>query len=96
MLKVCGKHSFSGISIDSINKIFSALKANGASVQGNNPWKVDTNKHGVVLWGSWDEPTSTLLIGVKDKALLVPCSKIWDTVVPLILAIRDSEQSSIV
>lgn len=92
MLKECGQHSFSKITIHSINKILNALQASGARIRGNNPWNVDTNKHGVILMGSWDEKSSTLLVGVKDKDLLVPCTKIWDTVVPLILTIRDSEQ----
>ena len=96
MVKECGKHSFSNITKTMIDKIFNALRANGAIVVGANPWKVDTNKHGVMLYGIWDQEKMILLISVLDKDFFVPCDKIWEVIVPTVLNIRDSEKPPIV
>lgn len=53
-------------------------------VSGNNPWDIDTHKHGVKLQGTWDQQSSTLSVIVTDKDWYVPCSKIWETIDSLI------------
>ncbi len=80
----CGKHCYPQIDKVKIDKILEALKENGCTVTGSNPWNVDTHKHGIKLQGTWDEKTSTLCIIVTDKDWYVPCSKIWDYIDPLI------------
>ena len=87
----CGAHHYAGITQEKIDAIIAALKKNGATVSGDNPWNVDTHKYGVKLQGSWVETTSTLTIIVTDKDFYVPCSKIWDTIDPLIHHIQSIE-----
>jgi hypothetical protein len=92
----CGVHKYANITQAKIDKMLEVLKSKGYNVKGNNPWTIDTKSHGVVLQGSWDESTSTLSIIVLDKDWYVPCSKIWDTVDPLIgnlstLSLDDNE-----
>lgn len=80
MLKECGQHSFSRITKPLINKILNSLKANGAIVRGNNPWRVDTNNHGVILDGSWNEEKSTLFVRVRAQIFLcraLKFGKLW-------------------
>lgn len=80
----CGTHTYPNIDQVRINAILAALRQSGSTVTGNNPWNVDTHNHGVKLQGSWNQGTSVLSIIVTDKAWYVPCSKIWDTIDPLI------------
>lgn len=80
----CGVHHYANISQAKIDKILDALKDNGADISGNNPWNVDTNKFGIKLQGTWDSSSQSLSIIVTGKDFFVPCSKIWDTIDPLI------------
>ncbi len=80
----CGVHHYANISQAKIDKILQALKDNGSTVSGNNPWDVNTNKFGIKLQGSWNASSQVLSIIVTDKDFFVPCSKIWDTIDPLI------------
>ena len=80
----CGEHHYANINKEKIDAILKALKKSGAHITGNNPWDVDTKSHGVKLRGTWNEEKSTLAIIVTDKDFYVPCSKIWDTIDPLI------------
>jgi len=80
----CGEHHYGNITKVKIDAIMAALKKSGSTVTGNNPWDVDTHNNGVKLRGTWDQATSTLSIIITDKNFYVPCSKIWDTIDPLI------------
>ena len=80
----CGVHHYKNIDQAKIDAILKALKDNGATVTGNNPWNVDTHNHGVKLQGTWDQQASTLSIIVTAKDFYVPCSRIWDNIDPLI------------
>ncbi len=80
----CGVHTYDNITKPKIGEILEKLQANGATIQGNNPWHVDVNKHNIKLQGNWDEERSSLSIIVTDKNFIVPCSKIWNTIDPLI------------
>jgi hypothetical protein len=80
----CGTHSYGNIDQTKIDAIITQLKSNGATVSGNNPWDVDTRNHGVKLQGAWSKKTSKLSVAVIDRNWYVPCTKIWDTVDPLI------------
>ena len=87
----CEEQRFSKITKSKIQLILNTLRSNGAEVTGSNPWQVDTNKHGVILQGNWDEEKASLLVTVLDKSFFVPCSKIWDAIVPLIVNIANME-----
>jgi hypothetical protein len=81
---LCGEHHYANITQAKIDAIMDALKKNGATITGNNPWDVDTHNNGVKLRGTWNSANLTLSIIVTDKNWYVPCSKIWDTIDPLI------------
>lgn len=85
----CGAHHYGNIDQTKVDGIIGQLKKQGATVTGNNPWDVDTHNHGVKLRGSWDKATSTLTIIVTAKNWYVPCSKIWETIDPLIHHIQE-------
>lgn len=80
----CGVHHYANITQEKIHAILEALKNDGAVISGSNPWTVDTHKHGVKLQGTWDDSGATLTVIVTNKNFVVPCSKIWETIDPLI------------
>jgi hypothetical protein len=80
----CGEHHYANITQVKINAIMDALRKNGATITGNNPWDVDTHNNGIKLRGTWNSSNLTLSIIVTDKNFYVPCSKIWETIDPLI------------
>ena len=75
----CGIHKYPGYSKSKIDAVLAALRANGATVSGDNPWSVDTRKHGVKLSGAWDAASSELRVTVADKNFYVSCDKVWET-----------------
>ena len=95
MSSLCGEHHYGNITKPKIDQIIDQLKKNGATVSGNNPWDVDTHNHGIKLQGTWDESSSTLTIIVTAKNFYVPCSKIWDTIDPLINHISGLKDSDL-
>ena len=84
MESLCGEHHYGNITKAKIGQILDALKKSGATITGNNPWDVDVHQHGIKLKGVWDETHQSLTISVTAKNFYVPCSKIWDTIDPLI------------
>ena len=86
----CGVHTYPNITQQKMDLILAALKKDGASVSGNNPWSVDTHKFGVKLQGSWNTSTQVLSIIVTSKDFFVPCSQIWDSIDPLLKGISNS------
>lgn len=80
----CGVHTYANITQGKINEMLTELNNQGATVSGSNPWTINTNKYSIVLQGTWDESTSTLSVIVTGKSWLVPCSKIWGFIDPLI------------
>jgi hypothetical protein len=94
MSSLCGEHNYGNITKVKIDEILKALKDKGALISGDNPWDVDVQNNGVKLRGTWNESTSTLSIIVTGKNFYVPCSKIWETIDPLInhiSSLNDSE-----
>lgn len=74
----CGVRTYDRVDQQKIDAILAALRRGGAAVTGNNPWDVDTHKHGIKLRGTWSPSTLSLI--VTDKAFYVPCGKIWDEI----------------
>lgn len=93
---LCGEHNYANINKEKIDAIIKALKENGATVTGNNPWVVDPHQHGIKLQGTWDQAASNLSIIVIAKNWYVPCSKIWDYIDPLIEHINDLDTKELV
>lgn len=73
-------HNYKNIDQLKVNEIIEALKNNGATISGNNPWNVDLHSHGVKLQGSWNSAGNTMTIAVTDKSWYVPCSAIWSKI----------------
>lgn len=88
----CGEHYYENITHVKIDQIIDALKKNGSTVSGNNPWDVDTNKFGIKLRGTWNEGSSTLILIVTDKDFYIPCAKIWETIDPMIQSISSLQE----
>ena len=86
----CGVQTYPNITQVKMDIILNALKNEGASVVGNNPWFVDTHKFGVQLRGSWDANSETLSIIVTEKNFLVPCAQIWKSIDPLLQGVSNS------
>lgn len=92
----CGAHHYANITQEKITRMLDELKKQGFKVSGNNPWTIDTNKFGIVLQGTWNEATSTLTIIVTAKSFLVPCSRIWAEIDPLINGLTGMEAHEMV
>ncbi|OGR03229.1 MAG: hypothetical protein A2511_06575 [Deltaproteobacteria bacterium RIFOXYD12_FULL_50_9] len=74
----CGTHYYENLTKEKIDLIINALKNDGATVIGNNPWDADTVKSGVKLRGEYNETTMTLAVTVTDRDWYVPCSMVWE------------------
>jgi hypothetical protein len=85
-----GTHNYDSIKRSQVDEIFNALISHGSRVSGNNPWEIDTDKHGVRLRGEWDETTLVLSITVLDAAWYVPREAVWGKIDSLIRHLRNS------
>ncbi len=71
-----------------VDVILKALIDHGSLVLGDNPWNVDTRRHGVLLRGEWVEVASVLSITVTDADWYVPQEKIWENIDSLMQAVH--------
>ena len=88
-MRNCGIRIYDNIDRAKVNAILKALIEDGSLVLGNNPWNVDTQKHGVLLLGEWDEEASILSITVTDADWYVPREKIWENIDSLMQAVHN-------
>jgi hypothetical protein len=86
----CGAKHYGGIDEQKMNQVVETLRENGNTVSGGNPYTVDTGQFGIKLKGTWDEGGQSLTVIVTDKAMLVPCGKIWDKIDPLLRKLASS------
>jgi hypothetical protein len=82
-------HTYGNISREKVGAILDALAGDGALVTGDNPWTIDTRKHGVVLRGEWSEASSTLAVTVAAAAWYVSRGAIWETLDPLLRRLEE-------
>jgi hypothetical protein len=75
-----GTRSYENINRAKMETIINTLTAHGSIMTGNNPWSIDTRKHGVRLQGDWNEQTSTLDITVTDADWYVPSKTLWENI----------------
>ncbi len=87
-MRNCGNHIYDNIDRAKVDAILKALIDHGSLVRGDNPWNVDTGKHGVLLLGEWDELASKLKITVTDANWYVPSGKIWENIDSLMQAVH--------
>lgn len=85
-----GTHSYGNVSRTRVDAILDELIAHGSLVTGNNPWIVDTKKHGVLLKGEWSEATLTLAITVTNADWYVTRKAVWENIDSLMRHIHDA------
>lgn len=83
-----GIHYYENIGMYQVGEMLRALRENGATVAGTNPWEVNTHQHGVRLRGKFHEATSKLEVAVIDRAWYVSFSMIWQKIDGLMSEIR--------
>lgn len=84
-----GTHNYENISRIKVNAILDELISHGFLVTGNNPWIIDTKKHGVLLKGEWNEATLALAITVTDADWYVTRKAVWENIDSLMCRIQD-------
>lgn len=84
-----GTHSYGNINREKMDAIINALEAHGSAVTGQNPWSIDTRKHGVRLQGQWNEETATLDITVTHADWYVPSGTLWEKIDSLMGRVKD-------
>jgi hypothetical protein len=77
---VCGTQHYDAITRDKMDLILKALRDNGATISGDNPWHVDTRRSGVKLRGVFTESAARLSITVVDSSWYAPCSSVWNAI----------------
>lgn len=75
---MCGRRNYDRVDEKKLAAIIKALRDNRAVVTGNNPWNVDTQKHGVKLQARWSP--NTLSVIVTGKNFYVPCGEVWKNI----------------
>ncbi len=91
----CGVRNYANITKEKVTLMLTELKEQGFTVKGSNPWSINTNKFGVVLQGTWIEPSSTLRVIVSDKSFLAPCGTIWNTIDPLLNGLSNTSKDDL-
>jgi hypothetical protein len=86
-----GSRNYDNIDRTRVNLILKALIDHGSRVRGDNPWDIDTQKHGVLLRGEWDEAASLLSITVTDADWYVPRETIWENIDSLMQAVHKKD-----
>lgn len=86
-MATCEARTYEGVDKPHAAMLLDGLKAQGATVTGNNPYDVDTHKQGVKLRATYNEPAQKLTVEVTDRPS-VPfvdvCAKVWDQIDPAI------------
>jgi len=90
-MKDIGMRKYDNIDRAKVNVILKTLIDHGSRVLGNNPWDIDTQKHGVLLRGEWDEEASQLSITVTDANWYVPRETIWENIDSLMQAVHKQD-----
>ncbi|MDQ1317619.1 MAG: hypothetical protein QG588_1272 [Candidatus Poribacteria bacterium] len=84
MPSLCGTHVYHNYDQVRVNKVIEEMKKLGFTVTGNNPWNVDVHQYSIMLQGQWDPASGDLSVIVTSKSWLVPCSKIWEKIDPIL------------
>ena len=84
----CDVRSYNGVTPAIRDVLLAKLAQDGMAVTGNNPWDIDTNKHGVHLRAAWDPATQALHLivtsGEGGYFGAVTCERIWERIDPVI------------
>lgn len=83
----CGVRTYQNVTVEERDRLLAWLAHQGMDVTGNNPWNIDTGRHGVMLRAIWDPQTNTLHLIVSDSDVFAPCNAIWSEIDPAIKAV---------
>ena len=78
----CDVHSYANVTSQGKDALIAKLHAEGMTVTGDNPWDINTAKHGVKLRAVWDPGAQVLKLIVTSSDPLVPCFLIWNEIDP--------------
>jgi hypothetical protein len=85
-----GEQNYDSINKKKVETILKGLMTHGCKVSGDNPWTIDTQKHGVMLQGKWDEVAAVLTIAVTAADWYVPRKAVWENIDSLMQQIQDA------
>lgn len=77
-MAACEPFYIENVNQNLVDSIIAGLEESGAEIDGNNPWRVDLNQHGIKLIAEWDPNQQQLKITVTNKNIYVGCGKIED------------------
>ncbi len=83
--------NYAGIDHTKIDMMMRELSEGGAIVTGNNPWHVNTRRHGVILKAEWNETASTLVVSITHSSWFVPRQRVWGILDELISNVQRLE-----
>ncbi len=81
------ERSYANISRERIASVVDVLSRNGLRISGDNPWEIDTLRHGVRLTAEWSEVTAVLAVTITNMNWYVSSDDVWKTIDPLIEAV---------
>ena len=59
-----------------VDSLINGLAQSGSEIDGNNPWRVDLNQHGIKIEAEWNSELRELKITVTNKNIYVGCRKV--------------------
>lgn len=77
------EHCYPNMNRERIISVMNDLRQGGLRMSGNNPWEIDTLRHGVRLTAEWREATSLLAITITNSNWYVSPDDVWKAVDPL-------------
>jgi hypothetical protein len=75
---------YTNMSRERIASVMAALRRSGVRISGENPWEIDTLRHGVHLAAAWSEVTEVLALTITDRNWYVSSDDVWNTIDPLL------------
>ena len=84
----CGPRTYDNIQPHHVVIIKEKLAQKGATIEGNNPYRIDTHNHDVIIFATYDEQAKAITIRTEEP-FYVSCSKIFETIDPLIDTVRE-------
>ncbi len=76
MPKKCKPFKIENINAELKDLILENLVESGAKIEGDNPWDIDLNQHGIKLDTIWREVSQDILISVTDRKFYAKCKRI--------------------
>ncbi|NNL92556.1 MAG: hypothetical protein HKO66_10015 [Saprospiraceae bacterium] len=65
------------------------LQGMGSDIEGNNPWKINLNRDGVVMTAAWQRGNDTLEVQVLEKNWYASCNRVEKAIRKTVDKLRD-------